>query len=100
MKANDQLYAYVQEIEADLRRTKATVREAIQARLTVPIGGALGTVTVTGAGALVSVDLSPKAPWMVGAGKLAAEVTRAIQEAEQRARASRLAAAAGHGSTR
>lgn len=100
MKANDQLYAYVQEIEADLRRTKAAVEEAIRARLTVPIGTGLGTVTVTGAGALVSVDVSAKAPWMVGAEKLAAEVTRAIHRAEQQATASRLQAAAGNGSTR
>ncbi|SEP47129.1 hypothetical protein [Amycolatopsis saalfeldensis] len=100
MKANDQLYAHVQEIEADLHRTKAAVREAIQARLTVPIGTGLGTVTVTGAGALVSVDVSAKAPWMVGAEKLAAEITRAIRQAEQQARASRLASAAGNGSTR
>ena len=99
VKANDQLYAYVREIEANLHDKRTAITQAAQARLTVPIDGEVGTVTVTGAGALVSVDLSTNAPWMVGAGKLALAITKAIQEAEHQAAASRARAAAGHEST-
>jgi DNA-binding protein YbaB len=94
MNPNEQLEAFVREVEANLHRVQAAARQARAATLTVPIPGGFGTVTVTGAGIPVSVDLNRDTPRLTRGAALAKAITLAIHQAEDQAKANRQRAVA------
>ena len=84
MSYND-LYALVAQIEANHARVTQARAEALGTPVCRPIDGGLGTVTVSGEGDLVAVDLDRAAIAGLSGATLAPAVLRAITEAEARA---------------
>ncbi|MBN6034027.1 YbaB/EbfC family nucleoid-associated protein [Amycolatopsis sp. 195334CR] len=84
MNHYDELYALVAEMDAGIVAMKKAQETALATPVTQPISGEVGTVTVSGAGELLSVDLDRNR--LVGAtgGSLARSVVSAVRAAEQR----------------
>lgn len=89
MSRYDELYMLAKEIETNLHRVQATVAGFAAARVVMPIPGGCGTVTVTGTGQLVSVDLERGPVSRVTGAALARGVEQAIRRAEEEARITR-----------
>jgi DNA-binding protein YbaB len=78
----DRMYALVSEIESNVAAMDQANAEALARPLTHEIEGGYGTVTVTGGGKLLAVDLDPRAIAGVRGAALGAAVTRAVRAAE------------------
>jgi DNA-binding protein YbaB len=86
----DRLYAFVREMEDNLRRRQAVLASFPQAALHIEIRGGVGTVTVDGNGQLRSVDLVPDPATAVASGNaLGKAIVEAIRGAERVAAAER-----------
>jgi DNA-binding protein YbaB len=78
----DELCAYVREIESNLARIRATAATFTESRRNHPIPGDYGTVTVSGHGALVSIDIKPETAKFINGKTLGRAITAAIARAE------------------
>lgn len=85
MNTYDRLYALVKEMDADLERVRTAVTSTANERHERPIRNDLGTVTVTGAGELVAVDLNVRALHAVRPAHLGQQLRDAILTAERHA---------------
>lgn len=87
MISYDGLYALVRELDGGLNHMTSAGRQAADTHQDHPIPGNLGTVTVTGAGQLVSISLDARMLPYVNGHALGATLTRAINDAEHKAAA-------------
>lgn len=87
MISYDGLYALSREIDDGLRKMKAVGHQVANARMDYPVPGGWGTVTVTGAGHVVSISLDPSRLRYANGQALGAALTEAINGAERRAAA-------------
>lgn len=81
----NELYALVAEIETNHARVKQARAEAERTPVRQSIDGELGTVTVSGEGELLAVDLNRVAITGMPSAAVTAALVRAITEAENRA---------------
>lgn len=86
MNRYDQLCAYVAEVDNNLGRMQAVAESFADVRHTVPIPGEFGTVTVSGNGKLLSVELHRDTPMMTRGKPLGQAIMRAIRQAEEEMR--------------
>lgn len=84
MSRYNELYALVAEMNAALTRLVDARDEALSSSVIQPISGDIGTVTVDGAGHLVSVGLDRARLFGVTGASLGRAVLDAIRTAEQR----------------
>lgn len=84
MNAYNELYALVSEMNSGIVDMKNAQNEALSRPVTHPISGDIGTVTVSGAGDLVSVDLGRDRIFGTTSASLGRAVVHAIRTAEQR----------------
>ncbi|HEY3464632.1 MAG TPA: hypothetical protein VGL47_05830 [Amycolatopsis sp.] len=85
MNSEEELYNLAKEIDARVAAVEQAASAGGQMPLVLGIGADLGTVTVDGAGGLVSVDLAREAVAGQTGASLAAHVLRAINNAESAA---------------
>jgi DNA-binding protein YbaB len=83
----NELYALVAEVEANHARVKQARAEAERTPVRQLIDGGFGSVTVSGEGELLAVDLNRAAIAGLSNTSVAPAVLRAITEAEERAAA-------------
>lgn len=89
MNMYDRLYALAKEIDANVAQVKKVAGGTARQQTKLPIPGGLGSVTVTGGGQLVSVDLDRRALGATNGTALGRQLVQAIREAESRATAAR-----------
>ena len=82
MSFYDRMYALVAEIESNVAAMDRANEEALAQPLTHEIDGRLGTVTVTGGGKLLAVDLDPRNIVGASGASVGMAVTKAIRAAE------------------
>ncbi|WP_424188614.1 YbaB/EbfC family nucleoid-associated protein [Actinokineospora sp. G85] len=83
---NDETYHLVVQIEEATATAQRRAEERAVARIEVPLGSDLGSITVGGYGQLLSVDLDPKTIRYTSEERLAEVLKSAINEAEGNAR--------------
>jgi DNA-binding protein YbaB len=81
----DEISALVAQIENDVARARRRAEARTNARHVQDIDAGLGTVTVSGTGELVAVDLDRAALKRSTGSALAAAVLDAVRKAEERA---------------
>lgn len=89
MNTYDRLYNLAKEIDANVAAIAQAAESSRAMPLSRTIGAGLGTVTVDGAGALLSVDLDRDAAVTQTGASLAGHILRAINDAEKAAVARR-----------
>ncbi|EME57550.1 YbaB/EbfC family nucleoid-associated protein [Amycolatopsis decaplanina] len=89
MNTYDRLYNLAKEIDANVAAIERAAESGRAMPLSRKIAAGLGTVTVDGSGALISVDLDRDMAMMQTGASLAGHVLRAINEAEKAAAARR-----------
>lgn len=82
MSFYDRMYALVSEIETNVAAMDRANEEALAQPLTHEIEGGYGTVTVTGGGRLLAVDLDPRTILGARGSAVGTAVTRAVRAAE------------------
>ncbi|QUQ65289.1 YbaB/EbfC family nucleoid-associated protein [Kutzneria sp. CA-103260] len=87
MTSYNEIYALAEEIDANISKARELAQTAMNRPYTVEIEPNLGTVTVTGAGELIAVDLDPRTLPTTMGRSLGAQVMAAIHHAESVARA-------------
>jgi DNA-binding protein YbaB len=85
MNMYDRLHALAKEIDANVARVKQVAGDTARQQTRLPIPGGLGSVTVTGGGQFVSVDLDRRALGVTNGTALGRQIVQAIREAESRA---------------
>ncbi|MGP4015713.1 YbaB/EbfC family nucleoid-associated protein [Saccharopolyspora sp. 5N708] len=85
MNIYDQLHALAKEIDANVAQVQKVAGDTARQQTRLPIPGGLGSVTVTGGGQLVSVDLDRRGLGATNGAALGRQVVQAIREAESRA---------------
>jgi DNA-binding protein YbaB len=85
----DDLYALVNELERNLHQQEAAAAASASAALERPIPGGLGTVTVSGTGALLNVTIDPHGLRSTNGRALGAQIAQTIRGAEAHAQAVR-----------
>src|SRR5690349_3349269 len=89
MNTYDRLYNLAKEIDARVIDTQQAAENGRSLPLTRNIGVGLGSVTVSGSGTLVSIELVGDAVGTQTGASLAEHVLRAVREAENAASARR-----------
>lgn len=87
MSHYNELYALVSEMDAGIADLVNARNQALSRPVKEPVPGDIGTVTVSGAGDLVSVDLDRDRLFGVTGASLGRAVADTIRAAEQRAAA-------------
>lgn len=87
MNTYDRLYNLAKEIDASVIATEQAAESGRKSPLVRNIGAGLGSVTVTGSGSLVSIELNRDAVETQTGASLAGHVLRAIHDAEHAASA-------------